>query len=155
MNPDLTIQIEKLKEISQDYSSDNYVADFEDVLAEIHELHDVDSIPLLINFFDDNCEYDELMFSIIHTIEDFRDEIYVEKIIGKLEDFYRNAPRWASIVHMRILNSRPTLDAYINELKTSTSKKQFEVLRDMLSEIGAMGADLDAKTKPLLDVVRG
>ncbi len=150
----LITHIEKLREISQGQSNDSYVADFEDVLAEIHELHDADSIPLLIDFFDDDCEYDELMFSIIHTIEDFNDEVYVKKVFKKLEDFYRDAPRWASIVHMRILNSSPTLAAYINELKVSANKKQVEVLRTMLEEIGVRGADLKAKTTPLLDVVR-
>ena len=150
----LIIQIENLKEVAQNQSSDSYVADFEDVLVEIHDLHDADSIPLLIDLSEDDCEYDELMFSIIHTIEDFNDEVYAKKVLEKLEDFYRDAPRWTSIVHMRILNSSPTLAAYINELKVSANKRQVEVLRTMLEEIGARGADLKAKTTPLLDVVR-
>ena len=151
MNADLIIFINELNAVNQKQSSNTYVTNFEYAIAEIHSLRDSDSIPLLIDFFKDDCEYDELMFSIIHTIEEFDDKTYVAKVLKKLEDFFKNSPHWAYVVHIRILNSKSTLDAYIEEVKSSTEKEQIETLRTLLTEIKAKEPELKKKVGLLLD----
>ncbi|MFO0896644.1 MAG: hypothetical protein U0836_04355 [Pirellulales bacterium] len=47
---------------------EGYVPRAEDLLGQIVVLNDPDCIAPLLQLFEDDPEYDELMFSIIHTI---------------------------------------------------------------------------------------
>ncbi|WZP00523.1 Imm30 family immunity protein [Isosphaeraceae bacterium EP7] len=92
--------------------AEGYVRRSEEIIGQIAELKDPASVDVLLSLLDDHAEFDELMFSIIHAIEIFDDRIFVREIIRHLPEFWRTAPRWASIIHMRIMNSPRTLAAY-------------------------------------------
>ena len=109
--------IRRLKEVQP--SSQMYVAEFEGLLQKVAELRDPASICPLITLLEDNAPYDEVMFSIIHVIETFDDVTFVEEILRSLPNFVSSSPRWAAIIHMRILNSPNTLEAYARRLATS------------------------------------
>jgi hypothetical protein len=111
-----------------------YAERCEDLLAQISSLEDPRSVRLLLPLFDDEAEYDELMFSIIHAIERFDDATYVREISANLPSFVERSPRWAMIVHMRILNSPSTLAAY-KERTTSLSKEQQQALSELLGAL--------------------
>ena len=64
----LSDAIQRLREVETN-RDDDYAKRFEEVLASIADMHDPNSITALAEFFDDDAEFDELMFSIIHTIE--------------------------------------------------------------------------------------
>ena len=142
-----------LIDISNTPDADDFVDNFEDKLSEFLELNTPNIIGSLLPFFDDNSEYDELMFSIIHTIEVFEDEIYVKQIINNLRDFCLESPKWASIVHMRILNSDSTLNSYIANLKIAT-QDNLDVLELLLKSMAKQGEDIKEKVAPLLKEVR-
>jgi len=141
--------VRELSRISKSYKADNFVEVFEDKLSEFLELDTSEIIDPLLSFFDDNSKYDELMFSIIHTIEVFEDDIYTKKIIHNLRDFCLKSPKWASIIHMRILNSESTLNAYLNNLKIAP-KDDLEILELLLKSMGKQGEDINEKVSPLL-----
>ncbi|MEW4490863.1 Imm30 family immunity protein [Thalassoglobus sp. JC818] len=111
-----------------------YVERVEDLLGQVATLNDPDCIGKLLPFFEDDAEYDELMFSIIHSIENFDDATYVREIGNHLGDFFGHSPRWAVIVHMRILNSAPTLTAYSEQIKSLTDQERLTV-RNVLQAV--------------------
>lgn len=90
---------------------------FEATLHQIAQLRDPRSIGLLIPFFDDDCQFPEVMFSIIHIIESFDHEVYVKEILRSLPSFWQRSPYWASVAHVAILNTPAVLDSYANQLK--------------------------------------
>ena len=121
--------LKELEGVRKRRSSD-YVREFEELLARIAGLQDPKSIPALLAFFEDDAEYDELMFSIVHTIEAFDDSTYVDQVIASLPRLGRSAPRWAGILHKRVLNSPETLAAY-----TRRAEKASPVERAAIGEI--------------------
>lgn len=67
-------------------------------------------------FLNDNCEYEKLMFSIIHAIETFDDDEYVEEIMEGLPVIWANSKRWTIVIHMRMINSPSTFASYKKKL---------------------------------------
>lgn len=131
---------------------DGYVQRFEDFLGQVAALNDPACIAQLLPMFDDDAEHDEMMFSIIHTIERFNDAAYVRSIVGHLETFFAASPRWAIIVHMRILNSAPTLAAYADFIKTLTNDRQC-IVRKVLEAVRRKNAKFVSKCDSLLALI--
>jgi hypothetical protein len=133
-------------------ADDGYVQRFDETLSRIVALDDRKCIGLLLPFFDDDAEYDEMMFSIVHAIERFDDETYVREIMANLATFYARSPRWAVIVHMRILNSPATLTAYEARLK-NLSDPQKQVVSDVLNAVRRKNAKFDLPCNKLLSML--
>jgi hypothetical protein len=128
---------------------DNYVQRSEEVLGQIAGFHDPSSIGLLMPLLDDHAEYDELMFSIIHAIESFDDDIYVREILRHLPGFLAQSPRWTTIIHMRILNSPQTLAAYGSAIKTLSNPEK-RAVHDVLNLVRRKNAKFEAPADSLL-----
>ncbi len=144
--------LDTLSEINKNPQSVSYVKDFEDVLARIWELGNPDCIPELVKFFDDNAEFYEMMFSIIHLIETFEDTSYVKGIIKSLPDFWNQSPEWASTIHIRILNSEHIRNLYLNEIRDIEFEKK-NVLIKLLESINEENEKFIEKTTPLLNIL--
>lgn len=144
----LSNQIERLREIETN-RDDSYVERFESVLATIADLNDPESIVALAEFFDDDAEFDELMFSIIHTIEVHDDETYVRELLKAAPRLCSRSPRWASIVFMRVLNSDATRKELVLQLRNSPAATK-EALRNLMEKINERGVEFMAKTTPVI-----
>lgn len=73
-------------------------------LAPIAEAQDQSTIaPLLLLLRD--VQDDHGMWSILHAAEQFDDRTYLSSFLSVLPDVEAMAPRWASILVMRVLNS--------------------------------------------------
>ena len=145
--------VKELEGVRQRKSSD-YVREFEELLARIAALQDPKSIPALLAFFEDDAEYDELMFSIVHTIEAFDDSTYVDQVIANLPGLNRSAPRWAAILHKRVLNSPETLAAYTRRAEKASPVERGairEVLTDVARTTPAFKDRVDALLAPTSD----
>lgn len=114
--------------------SPTYVDDFERILSNLAAQNDPTCISRLVMFFDDNAKYDELMFSIIHTLEVFEDTVYAREIQQSLPVLWPKSPRWALIIHMRILNSPTALDAYIARLSRASVTER-NAIRELLQAL--------------------
>lgn len=131
---------------------DESVRKFENILGKIAALNDPDCIGQLLPFFDDDSEYDEMMFSIIHTIECFDDATYVRAIVDHLDSFFAASPRWATVIHMRILNSPSTMAAYGDYIKLAANDKQ-RAVRIALHAVRRKNAKFAAQCDVLLAYV--
>ncbi|MEI8296344.1 MAG: Imm30 family immunity protein [Alphaproteobacteria bacterium] len=52
----------------------------------------------LLDLFDDECPYDEVMHSLMHAIETYPAEVYVKILLEKLEDLVKKSPFWARVL---------------------------------------------------------
>ena len=129
--------------------STGYAQRFEDILAQVASLNDPGSIAQLLPLFDDNAEHDEMMFSIIHTFERHDDLTYVKAIVDHLDSFFAKSPRWAVIVHMRILNSAPTMLAYMEYIERLPAGKR-QTIRNVLEAVRQKNAQFDKSCNTLL-----
>lgn len=121
----------------------------ETFLYEICDENDPVSIGLLIKLLDDHFEYDEFMFSIIHCIEKFESSVYVHHVLKSVPESIYKSPRWASILHMRILNAPDTLIAYIKEIKNNSTEDQKKSIGHLLNSINKVSPEFMVKTLPL------
>ena len=131
---------------------DDFVARFENVLADIAAMNDRTCVVLLCAFFDDDAEFDELMFSIIHTIENFDDATYASELVKAAPRLCERAPRWASIVFMRVLNSQTSTAALVDALRNGTDEQR-ESIHSLMRKINDVSAEFIEKTQPVLEVL--
>ena len=59
-------------------------ADFESILGQIVTLEDPDCIGPLVLLLEDDESLDELMFSVVHAIEAFEDNVYIDRLLHSL-----------------------------------------------------------------------
>ncbi|MDQ0110676.1 Imm30 family immunity protein [Paenibacillus harenae] len=88
--------------------TENEVQQFENAIANILNLNDVDHIKNLCLGFDDATEHDEVMFSLIHAIESydktFGPEVPLQKLADSINGMLPHARGWVETLHKRILN---------------------------------------------------
>ncbi len=131
---------------------DDYVQRVENILGQISSLDDQDCIRLLLPFLDDNAEYDEMIFSIVHTIEQFDDDTYINELLTNISSLFSKSPRWTIILHMRILNSQTALDAYEARIKT-LSDQQKPVVLDVLNALRKKNAKFEPVCSRLMNSI--
>ncbi|MEN1783945.1 MAG: Imm30 family immunity protein [Bacteroidota bacterium] len=148
----LDILIDDLKDIVSRRSEDTFVIKFEKKLEEIHATQNPAMISKLLDIMDDKFEFDELMFSIIHTVESFDDFTYIQELFISMPDFVLKSPRWASIIVMRIINSSQTLEVFLDTLEILSSKKK-EVLKLLLNSMAKRGDEIEKRVTPVLNVL--
>jgi len=98
-----------------------YVEKFEQVLEKIDSLDDPNSIVPLSQFFDDEAEYDELMFSLIHLIEKFDDVTYINALLEALPSLSQKAPNWCSVLLKRVNNNSNSKEVLATTLEISNA----------------------------------
>lgn len=74
------------------------------------------------------------MFSIVHTIENFEDAIYLQNLLPALDKLFQKSPKWTTILVMRILNSTSTKDKLANAI-TYTSASTKDTLRQIFNTL--------------------
>ena len=112
------------------------VAQIDLLLAEVSEAGDARAIPLLLPFLARDDWPDELKFSLVHAIEAFDDRAYADGILAGLPALQAASPRWATIIHMRILNSPAALAAYDQALGAAPAASR-EAAAKVLSDLCA------------------
>lgn len=92
------------------------VQEVEQALFKVMAHKDISTIGPLLLLLTDDAEHDEVMFSLIHAAESFEDFWYVKGLLSVLSELCRSAPKWASIVLMRVLNNSSTRDELVGAL---------------------------------------
>lgn len=136
----------------QDFHVNKNILKFEEVLHDLSATNDPEIIPLLLSFFDDECEFPEVMFSIIHTIEIFDDAQYVSQLLVALEEVWSRSPYWVKVIHFRILNSKSTKEEYIKQVKELDSKHKI-IVKAVLSKIGTESPKFKERCDLILSII--
>lgn len=120
--------------LSSALRNEDEVTRFEDALAEVAALDDPDAIPELTELLDDSSDRPEVMFSIVHLIEDFEFGEYFSRLLPVLPRLSQRAPYWATVLHTRILNSPQARGIYAEEARRADPAAR-EAARAMLRSI--------------------
>lgn len=121
----------------------------DDAVAGVAALDDAASIGPLLRLLDDQAEYDELMFSLIHAAEAFDDRVYAEHFVGVIGAVRTQAPGWASIVLMRILNNDNARTELVRVLSSASAQAR-EAVQWLCEAINQRDARFIGKTLAVL-----
>lgn len=94
----------------------------------------------LFTVFDDACENEEVMFGLVHLVEDFALEDFLRGFIAAVGDLDARAPGWAKLFHYRILNSeraRPLYSWLVGRADEATRITISRILRSIATQEGA------------------
>lgn len=99
----------------------------------------------LLSLLSDSVEYDEGMFSLIHAAESFDDNAYVRTLLSVFPHLVLSAPRWASIVLMRVLNSNSAQAEMVRQLRDAPALVK-DTVREMCGQINTVSPQFLTKT---------
>lgn len=102
----------------------------------------------LLSLLSDKAGHDEGMFSLIHAAESSDDSAYVRALLSVFPHLVSSAPRWASIVLMRVLNSASAQSEMVRQLRDASAPVK-ESVREMCRRINEISPQFLSKTVPV------
>lgn len=116
-------------------NDDTSVREIDRNLGAISKETDPNTIAPLLLSLDDSFSFDEGMFSVIHTAENFDDSSYIAGFLTAIPHLVDTAPKWSSIILMRIFNSDETNTELLQKLLNSPqiTKKKIAYLCDLIN----------------------
>jgi hypothetical protein len=130
--PDL---LARLEEVLGDRGSPRFVERFEEIVEQIAHIDDPSSIGALLGLVDDGLDYG-LVYSLVHTVERFDDDTYLDHLLPALPGLAARSPEWARTLVLRVLNSPPSL-AVLRARVPGLSGPPAAALRTTLRELAA------------------
>ncbi|MFW1857612.1 Imm30 family immunity protein [Acinetobacter defluvii] len=144
---ELEVQIQILSEIIKN----NHFCDVKAIdksLAKIMAFNQASVIRPLIRLIEDDAEYDEAVFSIIHSVESFKDNVYISECIKELPYLVIKSPQWALILFKRILNNDRTMICLIENIHFTTYEIKQTILW-LVEEINQKSTQFLDKTETM------
>jgi len=130
---DIKIELNRLKQ-NRLLRDKNEFDNFEEAIENLAIVTDNWIIKELCEVFDDSTEDEEVMFGLIHLVEDFQGEEGLLETVKAIPNMIPNAKRWAKILNYRILNDDSSRMLYLKTLK-KLDKTTVKVIVDLLEEI--------------------
>jgi hypothetical protein len=121
----------------------------DDAVSKLFAMNDVRMPADLLALLFDEAEYDEAMFSLIHAAESVDDPSYVRAMLSAFAKLAASAPRWASIVLMRVLNNDATRHEIVTQLKNASPTVK-EPIRLICMKINQVSPEFLAKTASIM-----
>ncbi len=95
---------------------------FEETLEKIAKYPKDDNLKELHLILDDNCEHPDVMFSLVHFLEDFDLQKQIPAFIEVIPQLMITAPEWTKIIHYRMINDESAVKIYQNSLELANQK---------------------------------
>lgn len=118
---------------------------FEITAYELAETKDPEILKELIDIFDDECEYPEVMYSLVHAIETYPSDVYVKGVMLKIKNFLSYLEWYKTLVY-GILNHGKCLQLFKENVHLADQDKLLELLDIMYQESEAH--------RPVIDELR-
>ncbi|WP_242214101.1 Imm30 family immunity protein [Bacillus cereus group sp. BfR-BA-01383] len=127
--------------------------EFDSVLENLADCDDEKLIKELCIVFEDETQEEEVMFGLVHFIEDFEMEKYLTEMPKALPKMLESAKEWAMLLNIRILNNdlyrseyakilvgmnndiKLTVINLLNEIISDDPKRFEAVANEILSEL--------------------
>lgn len=122
---------------------------FEDSLYKLLNEYGAKSIVPLMILFQDDFDFPEAMFSIVHGIEHTGGEKYEAEMMEGLHKILPKAPEWAITLVTRILNSPISAQSAVENL-SKTKQEYKNSWKQVLLQVNEKIPDFIIKTTPLL-----
>lgn len=107
----------------------------------------------LIRLIEDDVEYDEAIFSIIHSVESFREDVYISEFIKELPYLIIKYPQWAIILFKRILNNDCARIYLIEQIYCTTYEIKQAILW-LVEEVNRKSTQFLDKTETVKSVAK-
>jgi hypothetical protein len=130
MKEKLSVLIER----AQNEIDNQFFEELDATLSEIWELGDYTCIHKIILLLDDEYEFDEVMFTLVHFVESYDLNLYVEQLLISLSDLYSKAEEWAETLLARVNNSseaKLVLELELNKLNKNKRQELEEIINKM------------------------
>lgn len=124
----------KIAKLTSKLKNQEDIKAFEDAVWKLGNTHDKDILSELVDLFDDKCTYQEVMYSLIHAVEQAPNEIYIPLIISKIPRGLEKYPYWIEILCNRIFNEKSCLDLFRKNMFFIPKEKLFELFEIMERE---------------------
>jgi hypothetical protein len=102
----------------------------------------------LLSLLSDAVADDDGMWTLVHTAESVSDKAYVAALLGVFPRLVEQAPRWTSIVLMRVLNSATSQEEMVRQLQSAQAPTK-DAVRTTCERINAVSPEFLAKTIPV------
>jgi hypothetical protein len=130
----------KLKILAK-MESQKDIKEFESIIWELGAQNDREIIKNLISLFNDNCKYPEIMYSLVHAIEQCDTTLYTTTVVQKIEEGVIKYPMWIEILFNRIFNDNISFEIFHNMLH-SVPKGALLKLFDIMEKESGHHAEL-------------
>jgi len=127
------VLIRAISRLLVDPDQQDFESRLDHALERIDALQDPACIEALMEMVDDGLD-DLIVFQLVHTIERFADETYVQHLISGLPAIWSRSPRWAQLLLLRILNS-PSALAQLRARIYGLPDPQRSAVRDTLKAL--------------------
>ena len=131
----------------------NNVKNIDAKLAKIMAFKDCSVIRPLVRLIEDNAQYDEAVFSIVHSIESFENYVYINEIINEFPYLVKKAPNLATILLIRRLNNNTARECMIDQVSLTTPAIKNSILF-LLQHINAEKPNFFEKTASLMKAIK-
>ncbi|NLW48002.1 MAG: hypothetical protein GXY86_11795 [Firmicutes bacterium] len=121
---------DEIKKLQQNrlLKNEDEVINFEETIGNLLSLKDAKLIKDLCSGFDDSTNNHEVMFGLIHAIEEFEGEEGLLEMAKAIPDMLPHATDWAIILHYRILNDEPSRKLYAQVLNKVNLKAKSTIV---------------------------
>jgi hypothetical protein len=130
----------------------NNIEKFNVLVSEISSWRNPSAIKYLTRYFDDDTNHPEVLFNIVHAIENIHHDIYIGALIHELPNLIDKAPQWAKCLHVRVFNNPDAFNTYKKRLSNVTRAKRNSI-KDFLITL-KQEQSLDEPVNLLLQVIQ-
>lgn len=144
-------------ESNRQLRSPEQVAAFDEALERLTGVGEMKEKDLtdLFKVFSDDCENEEVMFGLVHLIEDSDLRDMLRAFISAVPEMSKRAPEWVKLFHYRILNSDRARALY-GEMLTGSDLDTRRMIRHVLTEIAtAESPPLSTRAGAVLQTISG
>ena len=107
---------------------------FLNVVDQIVLKNDPESLLRLFKYFDDESDFSWVMESLKCAIENYPDDVYVEKFLEGFDNMWATAPEWTQDLLYTILNNSETFLTLKKLITKQASDKLFSLLDKIQKE---------------------
>lgn len=110
---------------------------FDGALAQLYHMRDPAIIPALCTVFDDDFQYREMLYSIVHVMESFRLDRYISCLAKGSENLANDAPEWGRTLLIGILNNVDARNEFSSQFGNfaSVQRQSFEKIATSLISV--------------------
>ena len=127
------ISYAELKNYSKMRSSDD-AALFEQGVWDWAQTQSESSLAMLLDVFDDECEFPEVMYSLVHAVETFPAEIYVKNLILKIKVGLSKYPFWLGGLIAAVFNDAAYYELFRQNMHLAPRETLLELFEIMERE---------------------
>lgn len=125
------------------------VEKFDKLLSQIAETKQPKYIPLLMEIFDDNTEFPEVMYNVVHLLEDYPDDVHAKAIIKWTPFMLSHAPVWLLTLVYATLNNPRSLTSFKKNIHLIPKESMVQLI-DLVEQESEYHRDICTELRQLL-----